>query len=175
MPIIQLIIILAVIGFLLWLVTSYIPMEPLIKRIIIIVVVFAVVLWLLSAFGLLNGLSTIKVHGQTKEEPKVEVCTVDDQNGDRTRTIHCAEFDFQAATWPKEWEEFKSKGDTVRLKAVDGRVIPIPAPCKERIRRRYRALCLTTACARMDIDSALLTPSECLTISAKERIEYTKE
>lgn len=50
MPVIQLIIILVVIGVLLWLVNTYIPMDPKIKNIVNIVVVIATVLWLISLF-----------------------------------------------------------------------------------------------------------------------------
>lgn len=63
MPIIQLIVILVVVGVLLWLVNSYIPMDQKIKTILNIVVVIAVVLWLLSVFGLFAGLSHIRVGG----------------------------------------------------------------------------------------------------------------
>lgn len=54
MPLIQLIIIIAVVGVLLWLVTTYIPMEANIKRILVAVVVIALVLWLLNVFGLFD-------------------------------------------------------------------------------------------------------------------------
>jgi len=56
MPIIQLILILIVIGVLLWLANTYIPMDPKIKKILNWVVVIVVVLWLLSVFvpGLLH-------------------------------------------------------------------------------------------------------------------------
>jgi hypothetical protein len=49
---ISLIITLIVIGILLWLVNTYIPMDGKIKNIINIVVVVLVVLWLLNVFGL---------------------------------------------------------------------------------------------------------------------------
>lgn len=65
MPLINLIIILIVVGVLLWLVNSFIPMDSTIKRIINIVVIIAVVLWLLSIFGLLGSMSSIHV-GQIK-------------------------------------------------------------------------------------------------------------
>jgi len=65
MPIIQLIIFLAVIGLLLYLLNTYIPMAPPIKNIINIVVVVAVILWLLQVFGILGmagGLTVGRVH-----------------------------------------------------------------------------------------------------------------
>jgi len=61
MPLIQLVMVLIVIGVLLWLVNSYIPMDGKIKRILNGVVVIAVVLWLLNVFGLLSSLSNIHV------------------------------------------------------------------------------------------------------------------
>ena len=54
MPIIQLIVVLAVIGLLLWLVNTYIPMAEPIKRIINIIVIIAVIFWLLNVFGILD-------------------------------------------------------------------------------------------------------------------------
>jgi len=53
--------VLIVVGVLLWLVNSYIPMAGSIKSILNAVVVIAVVLWLLSAFGLIGELSNIRV------------------------------------------------------------------------------------------------------------------
>lgn len=53
MSIIGLIVTLALIGFILWLVNTYIPMEASIKKIINVIVLVVVVLWLLSVFGLL--------------------------------------------------------------------------------------------------------------------------
>ena len=50
MDLISLVIVLIVIGVLLWLVNSYIPMDPKIKNILNIVVVIAVVLWILGLF-----------------------------------------------------------------------------------------------------------------------------
>jgi hypothetical protein len=61
MPLINLVIVLIVVGVLLWLVNSYIPMQSTIKRILNAVVVIAVVIWLLSVFGLIGNLSTIRV------------------------------------------------------------------------------------------------------------------
>ena len=61
MPIIQILLVLIVVGFLLWLVNSFIPMAGSIKKILNVVVVIAVVLWLLNIFGVLNSLSRLRV------------------------------------------------------------------------------------------------------------------
>jgi hypothetical protein len=54
MPIITVIIILIVIGLLLWLANTYIPMDGKIKNILNIVVVIIVILWLLNVFGVFS-------------------------------------------------------------------------------------------------------------------------
>lgn len=55
MSIIGLIVILVVVGVLLYLVNTMLPIDGNIKKIINIVVVIAVILWLLSVFGILGG------------------------------------------------------------------------------------------------------------------------
>jgi hypothetical protein len=55
---IHLVIILIVIGLLLWLANTYIPMDQKIKTILNIVVVICVVLWLLEAFGIFTGVGS---------------------------------------------------------------------------------------------------------------------
>lgn len=61
MPLVNVVVTLIVVGVLLWLINTYIPMDAKIKRLLNIVVVIAVVLWLLSAFGLIGDLSNIRV------------------------------------------------------------------------------------------------------------------
>lgn len=61
MPLISVVITLIVVGVLLWLVNSYIPMDAKIKKILNIVVVIAVVLWLLSVFGVLGHSGDIRI------------------------------------------------------------------------------------------------------------------
>ena len=61
MPLIQLVIVLVVVGVILWLINSYIPMQTTIKKILNVVVVVAVVVWLLSAFGVIGNLSAIRI------------------------------------------------------------------------------------------------------------------
>jgi len=55
MSIITLILTLAVIGFLLWLLLTYVPMPQPFPKIIVGVAVVAVILWLLYGFGLLGA------------------------------------------------------------------------------------------------------------------------
>lgn len=52
MSIISLLITLVVVGVILWLVNTYIPMDGKIKSILNVVVVIAVIIWLLRAFAI---------------------------------------------------------------------------------------------------------------------------
>jgi hypothetical protein len=63
MPLISVVIVLIVVGVLLWLVNTYIPMDHKIKTIINVVVVIAVVLWLLNVFGVLGSIENIRIGG----------------------------------------------------------------------------------------------------------------
>ena len=61
MPLITLLVTLVVVGVILWLVNNYLPMDGKIKKILNVVVVIIVILWLLSVFGLVPGLSSMRV------------------------------------------------------------------------------------------------------------------
>ena len=61
MSMISLILTLIVVGVLLWLVNTYIPMDGKIKKILNVVVVICVVVWLLYAFGVLGRGGDIRV------------------------------------------------------------------------------------------------------------------
>lgn len=61
MPLITVVLVLIVVGVLLWLINTYIPMDRKIKNILNIVVVIVVILWLLQAFGLMGTLSKVRV------------------------------------------------------------------------------------------------------------------
>ncbi|MGA7561785.1 MAG: Thivi_2564 family membrane protein [Desulfobaccales bacterium] len=61
MPLIHVVLVLVVVGVLLWLVNSYIPMAGSIKSILNAVVVIAVVVWLLTVFGLMGEISNFRV------------------------------------------------------------------------------------------------------------------
>jgi len=61
MPLLSVVVTLIVVGVLLWLVNTYIPMDGKIKRILNAVVVICVVVWLLYAFGILGRSGDIRV------------------------------------------------------------------------------------------------------------------
>ncbi len=61
MPVLTILIVLIVVGVLLWLVNTYIPMDRKIKNILNVVVVIIVVIWLLKAFGVLSSLNKLHV------------------------------------------------------------------------------------------------------------------
>jgi hypothetical protein len=61
MSLVTLIIVLVVVGVILWLINSYIPMQATIKKILNAVVIIVVVLWLLSAFGIIDNIDTIRI------------------------------------------------------------------------------------------------------------------
>lgn len=61
MPLLNVLIVLVVVGVILWLVNSYIPMDRKIKNILNVVVVIAVILWLLQAFGLIDSFRNVRI------------------------------------------------------------------------------------------------------------------
>jgi hypothetical protein len=61
MSLISIIIVIIVVGVVLWLINSFIPMQATIKKILNAVVVIVVILWLLSVFGVIDSLDTIRI------------------------------------------------------------------------------------------------------------------
>jgi hypothetical protein len=61
MSLVTLVIVLVVVGVVLWLINSYIPMQATIKKILNAVVVIVVILWLLSAFGIIDNMNSIRI------------------------------------------------------------------------------------------------------------------
>jgi hypothetical protein len=61
MSLITIVIALIVVGVLLWLMETYVPMDATIKRIIEAIVIIVVVLWLLQVFGILNAANQVKI------------------------------------------------------------------------------------------------------------------
>ena len=61
MPVLTLLVTLIVVGVVLWLVNTYIPMDGKIKKILNVVVVVLVILWLLSVFGVFSSMSSMRI------------------------------------------------------------------------------------------------------------------
>jgi hypothetical protein len=60
MPIIEVVIVLIVVGVLLWLVNTYIPMASGVKSLLNAVVIIFLVVWLLRVFGLWNYIAHLR-------------------------------------------------------------------------------------------------------------------
>ena len=61
MPLVTVVLTLVVVGVLLWLINTYIPMQSAIKSIINVIVVVAVVLWVLHGYGIISSSGDIKM------------------------------------------------------------------------------------------------------------------
>lgn len=61
MPLITVVLVLIIVGVLLWLINTFIPMASSIKTILNVVVVIAVILWVLAAFGIVTGLPNLRL------------------------------------------------------------------------------------------------------------------
>lgn len=61
MSLIGLVLTLVVVGVLLWLLNTYVPMDAKIKSIINVLVVIVVVIWLLQTLGVLGSLQNIRI------------------------------------------------------------------------------------------------------------------
>ena len=72
MSLLTIVISLIVVGVLLWLVNTYIPMDGKIKKVLNIVVMVVVVLWLLNVFGVWGHVKAVRV---TTQAPSLAVPT----------------------------------------------------------------------------------------------------
>ena len=61
MALIEVVIVLIVVGVLLWLINTYIPMASPIKSLLNAVVVIALVVWLLQVFGVWHYITSLRV------------------------------------------------------------------------------------------------------------------
>lgn len=61
MPLLQVVVALVIVGVVLWVINTYIPMSAGIKKILNLVVIVAVALYLLDLFGLLDTISRIRI------------------------------------------------------------------------------------------------------------------
>jgi hypothetical protein len=60
MPLIEIVVVLIVVGVLLWLINTYIPMAAPIKSLLNAVVVIVMVVWILKVFGLWHYIAHIR-------------------------------------------------------------------------------------------------------------------
>jgi hypothetical protein len=75
MSLVTIVITLIVVGVLLWLINTYIPMDGKIKKILNVVVVIVVVLWLLNVFGVMGHLRELRTSIQPPSLG-VSICSV---------------------------------------------------------------------------------------------------
>jgi len=61
MSLVNVLVVLIVVGVILWLINSYIPMDRKIKNILNAVAVIFVIIWLLQAFGVLGSIQGLKI------------------------------------------------------------------------------------------------------------------
>jgi len=61
MPIVTILVVIIVVGVLLWLINSFIPMDSKIKSILNVVVVIILIVWLLKVFGIFSTLMDIHI------------------------------------------------------------------------------------------------------------------
>lgn len=61
MSLLTIILVLVVVGFVLWLINTLIPMDPTIKRFLNIAVIVVLVIWLLKASGILGALAGVTI------------------------------------------------------------------------------------------------------------------
>jgi hypothetical protein len=61
MPLLTVVFVLIVVGVILWLINSYVPMQRTVKQILNAVVVICLVIWLLQVFGVLGNMSHLNV------------------------------------------------------------------------------------------------------------------
>jgi hypothetical protein len=61
MGLIELIIVIAIVGVLLWAVNNYLPMDAKVKKILNVVVIVVLIIWLLSVFLPLTGFHDIRI------------------------------------------------------------------------------------------------------------------
>lgn len=61
MDVLTILIVIVIVGVLLWLVNSFIPMDEKIKKILNIVAVIVLIIWLCNAFGLFHYLHAVHI------------------------------------------------------------------------------------------------------------------
>ena len=61
MPLLTILLVIIIVGVLLWLVNSFLPMDHNIKKILNVVVIIILIVWLLKVFGIFSSLMDIHI------------------------------------------------------------------------------------------------------------------
>jgi len=61
MPLLTILLVIIIVGVLLWLINSFIPMDRNIKTILNVVVIIILIVWLLKVFGIFSSLMDIHI------------------------------------------------------------------------------------------------------------------
>jgi len=61
MSIITIILVIALVGFILWLIERYLPMDVTVKRILEGVVILCMIIWILQSFGLIGAIGSARI------------------------------------------------------------------------------------------------------------------
>jgi len=61
MPLIQFVVILAVVGVILWLVNTYIPMNRGVKGVLNVAIIVAAIIFTLNTFGLMDNITGLRI------------------------------------------------------------------------------------------------------------------
>lgn len=61
MPLLTILLVIIIVGVVLWLINSYIPMARSIKTILNVVVVIILIIWLLKVFGLFGSVTNLQL------------------------------------------------------------------------------------------------------------------
>jgi hypothetical protein len=125
MPLIQLVVILVVIGVILWAINSYIPMDTTIKKILNGIVILVAILFVLSAFGILESTSGIRIgrwRDRQRRVPRVQpspaTCRI--SNPKQAQFPMSARDEYVAAA-KQRLDDWDTEMDTLEAKALHAR------------------------------------------------------
>lgn len=71
MSVISILLLIALVGFVAWAITNFIPMDPRFKNLVVVAAIVLVVLIVLSRTGVLGGLEDVRVGGAIDAPPYI--------------------------------------------------------------------------------------------------------
>ena len=72
MTLVNIVVILVVVGLVMWLINTYIPMAGAIKSLLNIVVFVVVLIWILQTFGIIGAIPGVRMPALQVNEPRVQ-------------------------------------------------------------------------------------------------------